>query len=48
MMINTNWGWGKFWVVVGLIGYVATFVTGIAVLSPLAKEGQGVRPGERP
>lgn len=38
MMINTNWGWGHFWVVVGLIGYVTTFVTGVAVLSPLAKK----------
>lgn len=38
MMINTNWGWGHFWVTVGLIGYVVTFVTGIAVLSPLAKK----------
>jgi uncharacterized membrane protein len=38
MMINTNWGWGKFWVIVGLIGYAATFVTGIGVLSPLAKK----------
>ena len=38
MMINTNWGWGKFWVVAGLVGYALTFVTGIAVLSPLAKK----------
>jgi uncharacterized membrane protein len=38
MMINTDWGWGKFWVIVGLIGYAATFVTGIGVLSPLAKK----------
>jgi len=37
MMVNTNWGWGKFWVVVGLIGYALTFVTGVAVLSPQAK-----------
>ena len=37
MMINTNWGWGKFWVVVGLIGYALTFVTGVAILSPQAK-----------
>jgi len=37
MMINTDWGWGKFWVVVGLIGYASTFTTGIAVLSPMAK-----------
>jgi uncharacterized membrane protein len=38
MMINTNWGWGKFWVVAGLVGYGLTFVTGIGVLSPLAKK----------
>ncbi len=38
MMINTDWGWGKFWVVAGLVGYATTFVTGIAVLSPLAKK----------
>lgn len=38
MMLNTNWGWGKFWIVAGLVGYAATFVTGIAVLSPLAKK----------
>ena len=37
MMINTDWGWGKFWVVVGLIGYAATMVTGMAFLSPQAK-----------
>ena len=38
MMVNTDWGWGHFWVTVGLIGYVLTFVTGIAVLAPLAKK----------
>jgi len=38
MMINTNWGWGHFWVVFGLLGYVATFGIGIGVLSPLAKQ----------
>jgi uncharacterized membrane protein len=38
MMINTNWGWGKFWVVAGLVGYALTFVTGVGVLSPLAKK----------
>jgi uncharacterized membrane protein len=38
MMINTDWGWGKFWVVAGLVGYATTFITGIAVLSPLAKK----------
>lgn len=38
MMINTDWGWGHFWVVVGLLGYASTFIVGVAVLSPLAKK----------
>ena len=38
MMINTDWGWGKFWIVAGLVGFAATFVTGIGVLSPLARK----------
>jgi hypothetical protein len=29
--------WGKFWVIVGLIGYAATMFTGMAILSPQAK-----------
>ena len=37
MMINTDWGWGKFWVTIGLIGYAVSMVIGIAVLSPQAK-----------
>ena len=37
MMINTNYGWGKFWILLGLIGYAATFITGIAVLAPLSR-----------
>jgi uncharacterized membrane protein len=38
MMLNTDWGWGKFWVIAGLVGYATTFITGVAVLSPLAKK----------
>jgi uncharacterized membrane protein len=38
MMLNTNWGWGHFWIVAGLIGYASTFIVGIAILSPLAKK----------
>jgi uncharacterized membrane protein len=38
MMINTNWGWGHFWVVAGLIGYAATFGVGVGVLSPVSKQ----------
>jgi uncharacterized membrane protein len=37
MMVNTDWGWSHFWILAGLVGYAATFVTGVAVLSPLAK-----------
>lgn len=37
MMIDTDWGWGRFWVVAGLIGYALTMFTGIVVLSPQAK-----------
>jgi hypothetical protein len=29
--------WDKFWVIVGLVGYASTFVTGIAVLARQAK-----------
>jgi len=42
MMINTNWGWGKFWIVVGLLGYAATFITGVAVLSPMSKRASAL------
>jgi uncharacterized membrane protein len=38
MMINADWGWGKFWVVVGLLGYLATFTIGIAVIAPNVKK----------
>ena len=38
MMLNTNWGWGKFWVVAGLVGYAMTFLTGLLVLDPLTKK----------
>jgi uncharacterized membrane protein len=38
MMLNTDWGWGTFWVDAGLVGYAATFLTGVLVLSPLAKK----------
>ena len=38
MMINTDWGWGHFWVILGLVGYAATFAVGVGILSPLAKK----------
>jgi uncharacterized membrane protein len=38
MVINGHLGWSHFWVIAGLVGYASTMVTGMAVLSPLAKE----------
>jgi uncharacterized membrane protein len=38
MVINGHIGWNHFWVIAGLVGYAATFITGIAVLSPTAKK----------
>jgi uncharacterized membrane protein len=38
MMLNTDWGWGQFWVEAGLVGFASTFVTGVAILGPLAKK----------
>lgn len=37
LVINGGLGWSHFWVIAGLVGYVVTFVTGIAVLPPLSK-----------
>ena len=37
LVINGHLGWDHFWVIAGLIGYAASFVTGFFVLSPLAK-----------
>jgi uncharacterized membrane protein len=38
MMLNTNWGWGKLWVDIGLVGYAATFTIGIGLISPTVKK----------
>src|SRR5947209_9516998 len=38
MMINTDWGWGKVWVVVGLVGFAASFTIGIALIAPTVKK----------
>jgi uncharacterized membrane protein len=38
MVINGHLGWNHFWVIAGLVGYASTMVTGMAVLSPLAKK----------
>jgi uncharacterized membrane protein len=37
MGINANWDFGQFWLIFGLLGFLTTFILGIAVLSPMAK-----------
>jgi uncharacterized membrane protein len=36
MVQNAGIGYGHFWIVFGLLGFLTTFVIGIAVLSPMA------------
>jgi uncharacterized membrane protein len=37
MVINLHLGFATSWIVIGLIGYAITFLTGLLVLGPLAK-----------
>ncbi len=37
MVINLHLGWDRFWIIAGLVGYAATFLTGLLVLGPQAK-----------
>ena len=37
MVINDHIGFGTAWVIIGLIGYAATFTTGVGFLAPRAK-----------
>jgi uncharacterized membrane protein len=37
MVINFHWGWGTSWILIGLVGYAITFLTGLLVLGPQAK-----------
>jgi uncharacterized membrane protein len=38
MMIKGDLDWGQFWVIVGLLGFAATFLTGVAYLTPQTKK----------
>jgi uncharacterized membrane protein len=38
MMVKVDLDWGQFWVIAGLVGFAATFLTGIAYLSPQTKK----------
>lgn len=37
MVVNLHLDWGTSWILIGLIGYVITFTTGLLVLGPQAK-----------
>jgi uncharacterized membrane protein len=37
MMFKGDLDWGQFWVVAGLVGFAATFLTGVGVLTPQTK-----------
>jgi hypothetical protein len=38
LMIEGSWDWGQLWVVFALVTFAASFVTGLFVISPLAKK----------
>ena len=38
MIENAGFGYGHFWVIFGLLGFLSTFVTGVGVLGPMAKK----------
>jgi uncharacterized membrane protein len=37
MVLNADYGFGHFWLILGLLGFLTTFVLGIAVLGPMSK-----------
>ena len=37
LMINGNWDWGQLWVIFALVTFAASFLTGVLVISPIAK-----------
>jgi uncharacterized membrane protein len=37
LMIDGSWDWGQLWVIFALVTFAASFVTGLFVISPMAK-----------
>ena len=37
MIVDGPWEWSQLWIVLGLIGYFATFVTGAGILGPMGE-----------
>jgi uncharacterized membrane protein len=44
LMIEGSWDWGQLWVVFALVTFVASFLTGVLVISPMAKRLPAVGP----
>ena len=44
LMLEGNWDWGLLWVDFALVTFAASFLVGIAVLSPLAKKLEVIGP----
>jgi uncharacterized membrane protein len=42
MVLNVGYGFDHFWLLFGLLGFLTTFVLGIAVLSPMAKRANAM------
>ena len=43
-MIEGSWSWGQLWVIFALVTFGASFLTGVLVISPIAKKLPGVGP----
>jgi uncharacterized membrane protein len=44
LMIDGNWDWDQLWVIFALVTFAASFLTGLLVLSPMAKRIPTVGP----
>ena len=44
LMIEGSWDWGQLWVVFALVTFVASFLTGLLVIAPMAKRLPAVGP----
>ena len=38
LMLEGSWDWGELWVLFALVAFAASFVTGLFVISPMAKK----------
>jgi uncharacterized membrane protein len=48
MVLNAHYGFGHFWLIFGLLGFAASFVVGIGVLSPRARKLDTLLAGKGP